>query len=72
MRWWESKVKMQCGGGGLPLSPWPEGPELGSQGAGSRVTSLACSWVPREAEEPGKETEKSLPSPSPEAWGLGE
>lgn len=43
------------------------------EGDGSRVTFLACSWVPREDEEPGKETEKvGPPPPSPRPWGLEE
>lgn len=40
------------------------------EGDGSRVTFLACSWVPREDEEPGKETEKvGPPPPLPQALG---
>lgn len=41
---------------------------------GSRVTSMACSWIPREAEEPGKETEKVAPLSLPllRPLGLGE
>ena len=35
------------------------------EGEGSRVTSPACSWIPREAEEPGKETEPAAPLPTP-------
>ena len=35
------------------------------EGDGSRVTFLACSWIPRVAEEPGKETEKVTPLPLP-------
>lgn len=42
------------------------------EGDGSRVTSMACSWIPREAEEPGKETKKVPPLPLPRPLGLGE
>lgn len=39
------------------------------EGDGSRVTFLACSYIPREAEEPGKETEKVTPlSLPPGLW----
>lgn len=39
------------------------------EGEGSRVTSLACSWIPREAEEPGKEAEQAAPLPTPRGLG---
>lgn len=64
----------------IPGSQHPEqgqgSPWLGSEGGwvegeGSRVTSLACSCIPREAEEPGKETEHR-PPPSLRPLGLGE
>lgn len=42
------------------------------KGDGSRVASLACSSIPREAEEPGKETEKVTPPPPQRPLGLGE
>lgn len=38
------------------------------EGDRSEVTSQACSWVPWEAEEPGKETEKQAPFPSLGLW----
>lgn len=62
----------------IPGSQHPEqgqgSPWLGCEGGwvegeGSRVTSLACSCIPREAEEPGKETEHR--PPFPEAFGTG-
>lgn len=64
--------------GGIPLSQCPSAlcgirPSSGwggpLEGDGSRATSPACSWVPREAEEPGKEMRKSLPFPLPQAFG---
>lgn len=72
------KVVRKSGSGiwGLPLTQCCSVPEQGSEsllaqgghaeGAGSGVTSQACSWIPREAEEPGKETEKAAPFPLPQ------